>query len=128
MFERHFKRERWAFVFRQAPQADEGIIIVVCVAFALTLLYVGGDSFFNPSPRCRSLPGSTATPSPAWSWTGRYVSIASFAAQLGQPVTRAQEEDLRFAALQELVDQRLMLQAAKRERIRVDNKPSQRGV
>ena len=41
---------------------------------------------------------------------------------MGQPVARAQEEELRFAALQELVDQRLMLQAAKRERIRVDNK------
>src|SRR5690606_25848577 len=45
-----------------------------------------------------------------------------YAAQLGQPIARAQEVDLRFSALQDLVDQRLMLQAAKKERIRVDNK------
>ena len=108
--------------FDKLRKQTKGIIIVVCVAFALTLLYVGGDSFFNSSsalPVIAEVNGDSIT---SLELDRAYVSIANFAAQLGQPVTRAQEVDLRFSALQELVDQRLMLQAAKRERIRVDNK------
>src|SRR5690606_6561794 len=52
----------------------------------------------------------------------RYLTLVNLSSQLGRPVARAQQADLRFSALQDLIDERLMLQAAKRERIRVDNK------
>lgn len=97
------------------------IIVVVCVAFALTLLYVGGDTFFNPDASVPAVARVNGESISALELDRAYAAIASFAAQMGQPVARAQEEELRFAALQELVDQRLMLQAAKKERIRVDN-------
>lgn len=107
--------------FDKLRKQMKGIIIVVCVAFGLGLFYVG-EGFFNPSssiPVIAQVNGDSIT---SLELDQRYYNIASFAAQMGQPVTRAQEADLRFSALQDLVDQRLMLQAAKRERIRVDNK------
>lgn len=107
--------------FDKLRKQMKAIIIVVCAAFALTLLYVGGDTFFNPAtvPAVAQVNGESIS---VLELDRAYATIASFAAQLGQPIARAQEVELRFSALQELVDQRLMLQAAKRERIRVDNK------
>lgn len=107
--------------FDRLRKQMKGIIIVVCVAFALGLLYVG-EGFFNPSSSIPVVAQVNGDSISSLELDRRYMSIASFAAQLGQPVTRAQEADLRFSALQDLVDQRLMLQAARRERIRVDNK------
>jgi len=97
-------------------------IIVVCVAFAVGLLYLGGDALFGQTsafPAVAEVNGVTIT---SLELDQAYASIASFAAQLGQPLTRVQEIPMRFTALQELVDQRLMLQAAKRERITVDKR------
>lgn len=108
--------------FDRLRKRTKGIIIVVCVAFALGLLYVGGSSMINPNasiPVVAEVNGDAIT---SLELDRRYLSLVNFAAQLGQSITRAQEADLRFSALQDLVDQRLMLQAARRERIRVDNR------
>lgn len=100
----------------------KAIIIVVAVAFALTLLYVGGDFLTGQMGAVPAVAEVNGTPISALELDRAYVSLASFAAQLGQPVTRAQEISLRYTALEELVNQRLMLEAARRERIQVDSR------
>lgn len=97
-------------------------IIVVCVAFAVGLLYFGGEALFSQTAAIPAVAEVNGVSISSLELDRAYASLASMAAQLGQPVTRAQEIPLRFTALQELVDQQLMLQAARRERIRVDNR------
>lgn len=98
----------------------KAIIIVVVAAFALTLLYVGGGSFFSGRTSVEAVAKVNGRTITALQLQEAYFNTVMFYLQFGQNITRVQEEPLRYSVLRSLVDRELILDAARKERVRVD--------
>jgi len=96
------------------------IIVVVVAAFVLTLLYVGGGSFFGGRTSVEAVAKVNGRTITALQLQEAYFNTVMFYLQFGQNITRVQEEPLRYSVLRSLVDRELILDAARRERVRVD--------
>lgn len=105
-------------MFHKLRSQMKWIIIAVAIAFAATLLYVGGSSFLGQAPTAQAVAKVNGDSISEFELHQAYINYVNYSNQMGQPIGRMQEEEVRFSALQDLVDQRLMLQAAKRERIK----------
>lgn len=106
--------------FQKLRSQMKWVIIVVVIAFGLGVLYLGGGSLMAPDQVAQAVARVNGDEISEFELNQAFLNYVNFSRQMGQPISRAQEEELRFTVLQELVDRRLMLQAAKRERIRVD--------
>lgn len=99
----------------------KGIIIVVCVAFVVTLLYVGGVSFFGGgAPQVQAVARVNGDVINVAELQQAYAQTVNLYRQFGQNPSQVQRHGMEFAALQQLVDYQLMVQAAKRDKIKVD--------
>lgn len=97
------------------------VIIIVCVAFVVTLLYVGGAGLFGGrAPQVQAVARVNGDVIDAAQVQQVYAQTINLYRQFGQVPSQVQRHSMEFSALQQLVDYQLMLQAAKRDRIRVD--------
>ncbi len=104
--------------FNKLRQQMKGIIILVVVAFALTLLYVGGAGVLtNQQPTAEAVARVNGTTIDALELRQAYLAQVNMYRQFGQNVSRVQEEAVRFNTLRQLIDYEIMLQAAKDERV-----------
>lgn len=107
--------------FHKLRKQTKWIIIFVCIAFALTLLYVGGTGFFGtPQGTVEAVARVNGRDINVLALQQAVLSQVNMYRQFGQEISPVQEEDVRFLALRQLIDQEIMRQAAERERIPVD--------
>ena len=106
----------------QLRQKMKWIIIVVCVAFVATLLYVGGVGLFGGGQPVQAVARVNGEVISAADVQQVYFQTVNLYRQFGQNVSPIQRHSLEFNALQQLVDYELMVQAAKRERVKVDER------
>lgn len=109
-------------VFDTLRKQMKWIIIVVCVTFVLTLLYVGGVSLLGGGqPAVQAVARVNGETIDELALQRAFLAQVNMYRQLGQNISRIQEEDLRFNTLRQLIDYQIVLQAARRERVPVDN-------
>lgn len=107
--------------FNKLRQQMKGVIILVCVAFALTLLYVGGAGVFtNQQPSAEAVASVNGESIDGFELQQAYLAQVNMYRQYGQNVSRVQEEAVRFSTLRQMIDYEIMRQAAQKERINPD--------
>lgn len=111
--------ERCPLIFQKMRTQMKGVIIVVVAAFALGALYLGGGSIFQSAPEAAAIARVNGDPISWIDVDQRVQSAINQYRQFGQQVSPLLEEDLRFDVLQSSIDQLLLLQAAREERVRV---------
>jgi parvulin-like peptidyl-prolyl isomerase len=110
-------------VFQKMRSQMKVVLIIIVVAFAVSLLYVGGSGLFA---------GGGGRPAHVAKVNGKaisyrdfqeaYLSNLRFYEQYQGRLSRSDGEQVRFQTLQQLINQQLMLQEARKNRIKVDKK------
>lgn len=111
-------------LFRKLREQMKGIIIIVCIAFAGSLVYFGGSVFQGanngePSGPIAQVNGEKISYA---DFQQQYLSNLQYYQQFSGRLNGAAIETAKFATLQDMVDQALLLQLARREKIQVDKK------
>ncbi|NLN19910.1 MAG: tetratricopeptide repeat protein [Firmicutes bacterium] len=106
-------------VFRTLRNKTKGIIILIVIAFVVTLVYVGGPGIF----------GRGGEPSYVAKVNKQTISYAEFNdaflnnlrlyEMIQGSLSGSEAYDVRFQTLQQLINQKLMLQQVKKHRIKV---------
>ncbi len=103
----------------------KGIFIVTALAFVVSLLYVGGVSFFggpreeNAGEPVAEVNGEKIT---YGEFQQAYLSNLQYYQQFSGRLGGSELASIKFGTLQSLIDQRLLVQLAKRERIKVSSR------
>ena len=110
-------------MFRLMRERMKVIVIIVAVAFVATLLYAGGASFFGGG-------GGTANAASVALVNGKEISYVDFyqayysivrqQEMYGQPIKGQMISQAQYYALDQLVNQQLLIQAADDAKIKVD--------
>lgn len=105
-------------VFRALRNRTKAIIIVIVVAFVATLLFVGGPGIFG-----RGKPSYVAKVNRQAisfdEFNEAFLSNLRFYEMYQGSLSGSEAYELRFQTLQQLINQKLLLQQAKRNRIKV---------
>ncbi|NMB12279.1 MAG: hypothetical protein GX977_08330 [Firmicutes bacterium] len=112
-------------IFGKMRQRMKVIVIIVSVAFVGTLLYAGGVSLFSGR-------GSTVNAASVATVNGTNISYADFyqayysivqqQEMYGQPITGQMVGQVQYYALDQLVNQALLIQAAENAKIKVEER------
>lgn len=100
----------------------KGIVIFVVVALGLSLLYIGGQSLFGGGRRARYLAKVNRQAISFDEFNEAYLSNLQFYEMYQGQLARSDAEEVRFQTLQQMINQKLMLQQVKKNKIRVDKK------
>lgn len=107
-------------VFQAMRNRMKGIIIVVAVAFALSLLYVGGASLWgwrSQSTVAEAVASVNGTEIGYPAWQRAYIQLVQNQEAAGQRITGQQVETAQYYALQQLINRELLLQEAENRKI-----------
>lgn len=111
-------------LFSKMREQMKGVIIVVCIAFAGSLIYFGGSAFRGtkdgePTGPIAQVNGEKISYA---DFQQQYLSNLQYYQQFSGRLNGAAIETAKFATLQDMVDQALLLQLARREKIQVEKK------
>ncbi|HHW10088.1 MAG TPA: tetratricopeptide repeat protein [Firmicutes bacterium] len=97
----------------------KGVLIVVVVAFAGTLLYAGGNIFYNRGATNTVIAKVNGQAIKAQEFEKRYLDTVRYYEQYQGTIPNTAVEELRYYTLQQLINNKLMLQKARQAKIKV---------
>jgi|GEM_PF-112795 len=110
-------------IFNRMRQQGKVIVIVIAVAFVVTLLYAGGTSFLSSRSGTASAAAVATVNGKDISYAEFYQAYYSIVRQqemYGQPITGSMVNQVQYFALDQLVSQELLVQAAEEAKIKAD--------
>jgi parvulin-like peptidyl-prolyl isomerase len=109
-------------VFRTLRNKTKGIIILIVVAFAVTLLYVGGPGIFGRGRQPSYVAKVNRQAISYEELNEAFLNNLRFYEMYQGTLSGTEAYEVRFQTLQQLINQKLMLQQVKKNRIKVSKK------
>jgi parvulin-like peptidyl-prolyl isomerase len=110
-------------IFRTLRNQMKGIVIVIVVAFGLSLLYMGGQGFFSKgSRRANYVAKVNRQAISLQEFNEACMNNLQFYEMYQGRLSRSDAEEIRFQTLQQMINQKLMLQQVRKNRIKVPKK------
>lgn len=108
-------------VFRSLRNKTKGIIILIVVAFVVTLVYVGGPGIFGRGGEPSYVAKVNRQAISYTEFNDAFLSNLRFYEMIQGSLSGSEAYEVRFQTLQQLINQKLMLQQVKKNRIKVSN-------
>lgn len=100
----------------------KGILIVVIAAFVVSLLWVGGSNLLSGSRSSTNVAKVNGKVITSAKFQEALQNNLAFYQQYQGTLSRSDVDQLKFQTLQQMINQELLLQQVKKERVKVDNK------